>query len=83
MPAGSLGDHPLTDLLVHGQHPFPPDIEALVLRLRDVSPRYLDQIELSEFIDWASNKNLDDGRTHLNELLATYQADLEKLLKPK
>ena len=81
MPAGSLGDHPLTDLLVHGQHPFAPDIEALVLKLRDLSPRYLDQIELTEFLDWASNKNLDAGRDHLNRLLAKYQADLERLLK--
>jgi hypothetical protein len=80
MPAGSLGDHPLTDLLVHGQHPFPSDIEALILRLRDVSPRYLDQIELIEFLDWASNKKLDAGRNHLNELLAKYQADLDRLL---
>jgi hypothetical protein len=83
MPAGSLGDQPLTDLLVHGRHPFPPDIEALVLRLRDFSPRYLDQIELGEFIDWASNRNLDAGRKHLNQLLAIYQADLERLLKSK
>jgi hypothetical protein len=83
MPAGSLGDHPLTDLLVYGLHPFPSDIEALVLRLRDVSPRYLDQIELSEFLDWASNKNLDAGRNHLNQLLAKYQADLDKLLNSK
>jgi hypothetical protein len=81
MPAGALGDHPLTDLLFYEQHPFPADIEALVLKLRNVSPRYLDQITSTEFNDWASNKNLDAGRNHLNQLLATYQADLEKLLK--
>ena len=30
MPNGKPGDHPVTDLLVHGWHPFPEDIEALI-----------------------------------------------------
>jgi hypothetical protein len=30
MPNGKIGDHPITDLILHGRHPFPPDVEDLV-----------------------------------------------------
>ena len=30
---GKTGDNPLTDLVVHGKHPFPPDIEELLLSI--------------------------------------------------
>jgi hypothetical protein len=80
MSSGSLGDHPLTDLLIWGQHPFPPDMEAMILKLRDESPRYLDRIDSGEYLDWSHGKSLDAGREHLRGLLATYQADLDRLL---
>jgi hypothetical protein len=83
MAAGSLGDHPLTDLLIWGQHPFPPDMETMILKLRDVSPRYLDRIDIGEYVDWSNGKNLDAGREHLRGLLALYQADLDRLLNSK
>lgn len=43
MPNGKPGDSPLSDMLVHGLHPFPPDMETLlreVLRLRPNFPRW-------------------------------------------
>ena len=33
MPNGKHGDNPLSDLTIHGQHPFPADIEAMLLRI--------------------------------------------------
>jgi hypothetical protein len=77
--AGSPGDHPLTDLLLYGKHPFPADIEELLVRIRDVAPRYLDRIDFSEFADWEAGRNLDAGRAHLRALLAEYEAALAKL----
>ena len=33
------GDHPVSDLLFHGRHPFPPEVERLILRLHQADPR--------------------------------------------
>ncbi|MEI6202102.1 MAG: hypothetical protein WCP68_09145 [Enhydrobacter sp.] len=76
-----MGDNPLTDLLVHGLHPFPQDIEEMLLRLRDTVPRYLDRIDFDELSDWAGGRNLDAGRAHLRTLLAQYEIDLAKLIR--
>lgn len=80
MVAGGPGDSPLTDFFLYGKHPFPPDIEEMLVRIRNVTPRYLDRIEFSEIVDWAAGENLDAGRAHLRALLAEYDADLSKLV---
>jgi hypothetical protein len=36
---GALGDNPLSDLTIHGEHPFPPDIEKLMLRIEELGER--------------------------------------------
>jgi len=33
MPNGTHGDNPLSDLTIHGDHPFPSEIESLLLRI--------------------------------------------------
>ena len=30
---GKHGDNPLADLVTHGDHPFPPDIEEMLLQI--------------------------------------------------
>ncbi len=76
MPNGTLADNPLTDMFNYGKHPFPPDIEDLLLKISRLgssaglhplgqnwpySPR--------EF-DWASGDDLDGARRDLRHLLA-------------
>jgi hypothetical protein len=73
MPNGKPGDHPITDMLIHGAHPFPADMEALLRKILALDPgfpdgkrRYLDQVEWDRrFLDWRAGKNLDEGRTAL------------------
>ena len=81
MNMGGPGDHPLTDLLHWGKRPFPIDVEEMILRLRDVSPRHLDRVSFDEFSDWSRGLNLDAGRTHLRMLISEYEADLKALTK--
>lgn len=77
MPNGKPGDHPLTDMLVHGQHPFPSDIEALLRRILSLDPTFpdvksyrLDQTKwLQRFSDWEHGENLDEGREALRVVL--------------
>ena len=78
MPSGGRGDSPLTDMLYHGLHPFPPDMEAMlreVLRLQPNFPDgkrpYVQQIEwISRFDNWKIGKLLDEGRTALRQVLS-------------
>lgn len=80
MPNGKPGDHPLTDMLVHGMHPFPPDIESLLRQVLEIAPRfpddprvahyYADQLGWEKSIsDWEAGNNLDDGREALRAVL--------------
>jgi hypothetical protein len=76
---GALGDNPLTDLTVHGLHPFPPDIE-LLLRVQELgrgpgrwpleenwpfSPR--------EF-HWEKGEDLEGARRDLSHLIEMLEA---------
>lgn len=74
MPNGRLGDHPLTDLLVHGMHPFPLDMEEMILRIHELSPSTLRELRLEPF-DWERGKNLRRGRCWLRRKLAELEAE--------
>jgi hypothetical protein len=55
MPNGKIHDHPISDLLIHGRHPFPREIEALVLRLHALDPKILHDLDYAPF-DWEAGK---------------------------
>lgn len=71
MPNGKIGDHPVTDLVVHGQHPFPRDIEELVLQLNRLDPAIWNALEWAPF-DWEAGKYMDHARTLLTALIAAH-----------
>ena len=80
MPNGKIGDNPLSDLIAHGSHPFPSDMEAMLLRIDDLGQRagrwpLGENWPLSprEF-DWQRGEDLDDGRRLLTHLLAMLEA---------
>lgn len=78
MPNGRPGDSPLSDMLNHGLHPFPADIEALLREVLALQPEfpdgprlYVQQIEwLNRFDAWARGENLAEGRAALKQVLA-------------
>jgi hypothetical protein len=70
MSFGSPGDHPITDLLRYGKHPFPADIEALLRRINDLNPKALNGDVALFAYDWEQGKNLTEGRQLLERLLA-------------
>ncbi len=76
MPNGKHGDNPLSDLIIHGAHPFPSDIEAM-LREIDALGRAYGRWPLGENwpyspheFDWERGSNLDEARRLLSHLLA-------------
>ena len=66
---GKNGDNPLSDMIIHGKHPFPEDIENMLWKLREINPELLGDLEDEPF-DWAGGKNLDEGRELLKKMLA-------------
>ena len=90
MPNGKPGDSPLSDLAVHGAHPFPDEIEELLLRV-DGLGRRPDRWPLGENwpfypreLEWAAGRNLDEAHellTHLIEMLEVGRGD-EVLVDP-
>jgi hypothetical protein len=80
MPNGKPGDNPLSDMIVHGTHPFPRDIEKLLRRIEKLGHRPgcwpLGQnwpYSPREY-DWAQGENLDEARRLLTELVAHLEA---------
>jgi hypothetical protein len=77
MPFGRPGDHPRTDLLRHGLHPFPPEIERLMREVLEVHPRFpyggRSQDEQAAWErrmwDWRRGLNIDEGLRALEEAL--------------
>src|SRR4051812_47518906 len=76
MPNGKHGDNPLSDLSIHGMHPFPPEIEDL-LRKIDALGRRSDRYPLGQNwpfsprgFDWERGRDLDGARRDLAHLLA-------------
>lgn len=68
MPNGKPGDNPITDMLIHGKHPFPSDIEEMIRRIHAINPGILHDLEWKPF-DWEQGKNLEEGREELKRLL--------------
>jgi len=67
VPNGKPYDNPLTDLVVHGMHPFPSDIEEMLLEIHEIgnaSGRYpLGEnwpYSPQEF-DWEAGRNLEEA----------------------
>ncbi|HEY5668818.1 MAG TPA: hypothetical protein VIS10_02395 [Anaerolineales bacterium] len=68
MPNGKIHDHPITDLLVHGLHPFPAEMEALIRKIHAVNPSSLLSLGMEPF-DWEQDLNLEQGMEKLRSIL--------------
>jgi len=80
MPNGKHGDNPLSDLTIHGQHPFPSDIEKMLLRINTLGRRP-GRWPLGENwpfspreFQWERGENLDDARRDLAHLISMLEA---------
>ena len=91
MPNGKPGDNPLSDLIVHGLHRFPRDIEEMLIRI-DTLGRRPGRWPLGENwpfspreFDWEKGDDLDGARRDLARLIAMLEAGRgdEILIDPK
>ena len=91
MPNGKPSDNPLSDLVIHGAHPFPRDIEEMLLRI-DALGRRPGRWPLGENwpfspreVDWEQGKDLEEARRLLANLITMLEAGRgdEILLDPR
>ncbi|MBI5767705.1 MAG: hypothetical protein HZA93_07905 [Verrucomicrobia bacterium] len=91
MPNGKHGDNPLSDLIVHGMHPFPADVEEM-LRKIDALGRRPDRYPLGQNwpfspreFDWEQGRDIDGARRDLRHLLSMLEQGRgdEVLLDPR
>jgi hypothetical protein len=71
VPNGKPHDHPVTDTVVHGMHPFPPALEAMIRELHALDPRVFDQLGWAPF-DWERGAHLEPAAELLRGLLASH-----------
>ncbi len=74
MPNGKLGDNPISDMFIHGKHPFPADVEEMIRELYRINRVVFDDNFSSAVFDWERGENLEQGRAKLKELLAQCRA---------
>ena len=81
MPNGKPGDHPYTDIFVHGRHPFPMAMEALFREAYELDPEWDEKLPFvdgmdwhTRFMRWASGEDLESGRRQLVALVAQLRA---------
>ena len=71
MPNGKIHDNPISDIFIHGLHPFPMDIEELVRELDKLEPHIFNELEWAPF-DWERGKYLDEARSLLRALIESH-----------
>ena len=79
MPNGKEGDHPLSDMTIHGRHPFPIQIEDLLRQILDLDPGYFNARDPRE--EQFSYEKLDQWRDRIcvEEGVAQLTAELHEL----
>jgi hypothetical protein len=77
---GKVQDSPFTDMLVHGRHPFPEDIEEALRKIHELG-RKEGRNALGENwpfspdeFEWERGENLDDAREVLAHMIAMLEA---------
>lgn len=80
MAKGKVRDNPLAEMMLHGRHPFPADIEE-ALRKVDELGRKEGRLALGENwpfspdeFEWERGENLDDAREVLAHMIAMLEA---------
>jgi len=80
MPNGKHGDNPLSDLTIHGAHPFPKEIEELLPKVNTLGRRS-DRWPLGENwpfspreFAWERGEDLEGARRDLEYLIVMLEA---------
>lgn len=68
MPNGKPHDNPISDIIIHGLHPFPEDLEILIKKLYQINSEIFNKLELAPF-DWERGKYISEAKILLRKLI--------------
>lgn len=68
MANGKPGDHPITDMVSYGQHPFPIEIEELVRTAHQLDPYVFNGLDRAPF-DWEAGRFIAAAQILLRGLI--------------
>ncbi len=68
MANGKPHNHPVTDTVIYGLHPFPPDVEDLVRQVRARNPGVFNDLGWAPF-EWEKGNHLMQARVLLKGLV--------------
>ncbi|MEO6876628.1 MAG: hypothetical protein ABI222_17575 [Opitutaceae bacterium] len=71
MATERIKEHPIRELLLHGGHPFPEDMEAMIQRLH-LKPGAISAEIAMDAYDWERGEQLERGRKKLRALCALH-----------
>lgn len=71
VPEERIKEHPIRELLLHGGHPFPPDMEDMIQRLHLKAGAITAEIAMDAY-DWERGEQLERGRKKLRALCALH-----------
>ena len=71
MPNGKAHDNPISDIIIHGMHPYPPDLEALVLHLHKMNPMIFNDLEWTPF-QWEKGQYIEEAKILLEKLIENH-----------
>ena len=64
-------EHPIRELLLHEEHPFPKDMEEMIRRLHLKAGAITAEIAMDAY-DWERGEQLERGRKKLRALCALH-----------
>jgi hypothetical protein len=65
MPNGTKGDNPISDILSHGLHPLPANIEERILKIASVDSTLLYDVS-AKAMQWVKGTGLDEAQELLD-----------------
>ncbi len=68
MPNGRPHDNPISDILIHGMHPYPHDLEELVKQLHGLNPAIFNELDCEPF-EWEKGKRINEAKELLESLI--------------
>jgi hypothetical protein len=82
MPNGKPHDHPVTDTVIHGRHPFPPNVEDLVRQVHARNPGVFNDLGWAPF-EWEKGNHLAEARVPFGPTrrLLTLAAGMAKIAR--
>jgi hypothetical protein len=71
LPNGTKGDHPITDILVHGLHPYPEEVEKSLLQVHNLNHHLVDFMDIWS---WSAEDGWQSALEECDQMIEGYSS---------